>query len=52
MRLVAAEILKLRRRRGTMIWCALLTIGAVLMVVASGDRPLRRICRPAILVCP
>ncbi len=31
MRLVQAEILKLRRRRGTMIWCALLTIGAVVV---------------------
>jgi hypothetical protein len=31
MRLVQAEILKLRRRRGTMIWCALLTIGAVVI---------------------
>jgi hypothetical protein len=30
-RLVAAEILKLRRRRGTMIWTALLTIGSVLI---------------------
>ena len=25
---------------------------AVLIVVASGDSPLRRICFPAILVCP
>jgi len=25
---------------------------AVLIVVASGDSPLRRICLPAILVCP
>jgi hypothetical protein len=33
MRLVAAEILKLRRRRGTMIWCALLTVGAVLITL-------------------
>jgi hypothetical protein len=32
-RLVAAEILKLRRRRGTMIWTALLTIGSVLVTV-------------------
>ncbi len=31
MRLVRAEILKLRRRRGTMIWAALLTIGAVVI---------------------
>jgi ABC-type transport system involved in multi-copper enzyme maturation permease subunit len=31
MRLVQAEILKLVRRRGTMIWCALLTIGSVLI---------------------
>jgi hypothetical protein len=31
MRLVQAEILKLRRRRGTMIWCALLTIGSVVI---------------------
>ena len=25
---------------------------AVLIVVANGDSPLRRICLPAILVCP
>jgi hypothetical protein len=25
---------------------------SVLIVVISGDRPLRRICFPAILVCP
>ncbi|MBU8834679.1 hypothetical protein, partial [Mycolicibacterium goodii] len=25
---------------------------AVLIVVTNGDRPLRRICLPAILVCP
>ncbi len=25
---------------------------SVLIVVASGDRPLRRTCLPAILVCP
>lgn len=31
MRLIQAEMLKLWRRRGTMIWCALLTIGAVLI---------------------
>ena len=31
MRLIQAEILKLRRRRGTMIWCALLTLGSVLI---------------------
>jgi hypothetical protein len=31
MRLVQAEMLKLRRRRGTMIWCALLTVGCVLI---------------------
>jgi hypothetical protein len=31
MRLVQAEILKLGKRRGTMIWCALLTIGAVVI---------------------
>jgi len=31
MRLVKAEMLKLVRRRGTMIWCALLTIGSVLI---------------------
>jgi hypothetical protein len=30
-RLIRAEMLKLWRRRGTMIWCALLTIGAVLI---------------------
>jgi ABC-type transport system involved in multi-copper enzyme maturation permease subunit len=34
MRLLSAEILKLRRRRGLMIWCSLLTIGSV--VVAYG----------------
>ena len=33
MRLVGAEILKLRRRRGTMIWCGLLTIGSVLIAL-------------------
>jgi hypothetical protein len=33
MRLVAAEILKLRRRRGTILWCALLTIGSVLIAL-------------------
>jgi ABC-type transport system involved in multi-copper enzyme maturation permease subunit len=31
MRLVAAEVLKIRRRRGLMIWSLLLTIGAVLV---------------------
>ena len=31
MSLVAAEILKLVRRRGTMAWCAILTIGSVLV---------------------
>jgi hypothetical protein len=31
MRLVQAESLKLGKRRGTMIWCALLTIGAVVI---------------------
>jgi hypothetical protein len=31
MRLVSAEILKIVRRRGTMIWCAILTFGAVLI---------------------
>jgi hypothetical protein len=30
-RLIQAEMLKLWRRRGTMIWCALLTIGSVLI---------------------
>jgi ABC-type transport system involved in multi-copper enzyme maturation permease subunit len=34
MRLLSAEILKLRRRRGLMVWCSLLTIGSV--VVAYG----------------
>ena len=33
MRLIGAEILKLRRRRGTMIWCALLTVGSVLIAL-------------------
>jgi hypothetical protein len=31
MRLVSAEVLKIVRRRGTMIWCAILTIGSVLI---------------------
>ncbi len=31
MKLIQAEILKLRRRRGTMIWCSILTIGSVLV---------------------
>jgi hypothetical protein len=31
MRLVKAEILKLVRRRGTMLWCLLLTIGSVVV---------------------
>jgi len=31
MRLVSAEVLKIVRRRGTMIWCAILTVGAVLV---------------------
>jgi hypothetical protein len=31
MRLVRAEMLKIVRRRGTMLWCAILTIGAVLL---------------------
>ncbi len=31
MRLVRAEILKLVRRRGTIIWCALLTVGSVVI---------------------
>jgi hypothetical protein len=31
MRLISAEVLKIVRRRGTMIWCALLTVGAVLV---------------------
>ena len=31
MNLVSAEILKLVRRRGTMAWCAILTIGSVLV---------------------
>jgi hypothetical protein len=34
MRLVTAEVLKLRRRRGLMIWSALLTVGS--MVIAYG----------------
>ena len=34
MRLVKAEILKLVRRRGTMIWCLLLTIGSVIVTEA------------------
>ncbi len=34
MRLVSAEALKLYRRRGTMIWCALLTAGAVVITEA------------------
>lgn len=31
MRLVSAEALKIYRRRGTMIWCAVLTIGSVVV---------------------
>ncbi len=31
MRLINAEILKLVKRRGTMIWCALLTVGSVVI---------------------
>ena len=31
MRLISAEVLKIVRRRGTMIWCALLTVGSVLI---------------------
>ncbi len=34
MRLVNAEILKLVRRRGTMIWCLLLTVGSVIVTEA------------------
>jgi hypothetical protein len=34
MRLVSAEALKIYRRRGTMIWCALLTAGAVVITEA------------------
>ena len=34
MRLVRAEILKLRRRRGLMAWAALLTVGSVLVAYA------------------
>jgi len=34
MRLVQAEILKLVRRRGTMIWCAILTVGSVVITEA------------------
>ena len=34
MRLVAAEILKLRRRRALMIWSALLTVGPTLVAYA------------------
>jgi hypothetical protein len=34
MRLVKAEIVKLVRRRGSMIWCLLLTIGAVIVTEA------------------
>jgi hypothetical protein len=33
MRLVRAEILKLVRRRGLMIWSALLTVGSVLVAL-------------------
>lgn len=32
MSLVSAEILKLVRRRGTMAWCAILTIGSILVI--------------------
>jgi len=31
MRLVSAEALKIVRRRGTMIWCAILTVGSVVV---------------------
>jgi hypothetical protein len=31
MRLISAEVLKIVKRRGTMIWCAILTIGSVLI---------------------
>jgi ABC-type transport system involved in multi-copper enzyme maturation permease subunit len=31
MRLVTAEVIKIARRRGTMIWCAILTVGSVLI---------------------
>ncbi len=46
MRLVSAEVLKIVRRRGTMIWCALLTIGSVLianvvLVVLHAANPTR-----------
>jgi hypothetical protein len=34
MRLLSAEILKLRRRRGLILWCSLLTVGSV--VIAYG----------------
>ncbi|HZU20378.1 MAG TPA: hypothetical protein VE982_04075 [Gaiellaceae bacterium] len=33
MRLVRAEVLKIAKRRGTMIWCAILTVGAVLVAI-------------------
>jgi hypothetical protein len=32
MRLVRAEVLKIAKRRGTMIWCAILTIGVLVVV--------------------
>ena len=51
MRLIHAEVLKLVRRRGTMIWCLLLTVGSVivteivLVVLACGERRDARPCR-------
>lgn len=33
MRLIRAEILKVAKRRGTMIWCALLTVGSVIVAI-------------------
>jgi ABC-type transport system involved in multi-copper enzyme maturation permease subunit len=45
MRLLSAEILKLRRRRGLLLWCSLLTIGSV--VIAYGVLVALRAANPA-----
>jgi ABC-type transport system involved in multi-copper enzyme maturation permease subunit len=45
MRLLSAEILKLRRRRGLLVWCSLLTIGSV--VVAYGVVLALHVANPA-----
>ncbi len=42
LRLIRAEILKLRRRRGLMAWTAVLTFGAVALCYAASARSARR----------